>query len=74
MVHLEVVIVDMTSNYGPFMVHGRAATNDYFGNRLVGQLFFRLIDYSDRKINILLTKNTLLHIISNVFQTNVQTE
>ncbi len=56
------------------MAYGRAATKDYFDNRLVGRLFFRLIDYSDKKKNILLTKNTLLHIISNVFQTNVQTE
>ncbi len=45
---------------------GRAATNDYFDNRLVGRLFFRLIEQSDKK--------TLLHILSNVFQTNVPTE
>ncbi len=45
---------------------GRAATNDYFDNRLVDRLFFRLIEQSDKK--------PLLHILSNVFQTNVPTE
>ncbi len=46
-----------------------AATNDYCHNRLVGWLFFPLIGF----INFL-TKNTLLQILSNVFQTNVPTE
>ncbi len=27
----------------------RAATNDYFDNRLVGRLFFRLINFIDKK-------------------------
>jgi hypothetical protein len=29
----------------------RAATNDYFNNRLIGRLFYRLIDESDKKNN-----------------------
>ncbi len=36
-------------------MHTRAATNDYFGNRLIGQLFYRL------NAIILLTKNTIPH-------------
>ncbi len=53
----------------------RAATNDYFDSRLVGRLFFRLIGLKKHVFFFfLLTKNTLLHILSNVFQTNVPTE
>ncbi len=54
----------------------RAATNDYFDTRLVGRLFFRIIRLkrlSDYYF-FLLIKNTLLHILSNVFQTNLPTE
>ncbi len=48
-------------------VYSRAATNDYFDNRLVGRLFFRLIGLNTV---ILLTKNTLFLILLNVLQTN----
>ncbi len=57
----------------PLPVETWAATNDYFDNRLVGRLFFRLIRLKKNDL-ILLTKNTLLQILSNVFQTNVPTE
>ncbi len=52
----------------------RAASNDYFDNRLVSRLFDRLIGLKNVVFFILLTENTLLHILSNVFQTNVPTE
>ncbi len=53
----------------------RAATNDYFDNRLVGRLFFRLIGLKNIIFFYFIDKeNPLLHIQSNVFQTNVPTE
>ncbi len=39
-------------------MHTRAATNDYFDNRLVGQLFYRLIGLN---AIILLMQNTIPH-------------
>ncbi len=46
----------------------RAATNDYFDDRLVGRLFFRLIGLNT--IIYFIDKNTLFHILLNVLQTN----
>ena len=40
----------MGSN-GEKVIVSRAATNDYFNNRLIGRLFYRLIDESDKKNN-----------------------
>ncbi len=48
-----------------------AATNDYFDNRLVGWLLFWLIGLIYIFFFILLTKNTLLHILSNVFHLRI---
>ncbi len=46
----------------------KAAINDYFDNRLVGRLFFRLIGLN--KIILFYWQNTLFHILLNVLQTN----
>jgi hypothetical protein len=35
--------------YRPMQPATRAATNDYFNNRLIGRLFVWLIDESDKK-------------------------
>ncbi len=57
---------------GSVNIEIRAATNDYFDNWIVGQLFFRLIEL--KTFFFYWQKNTLLHILSNVFQTNMPTE
>ncbi len=41
--HTAQMVVRATQNNMIFNLHSRAATNDYFGNRLVGRLFCQLI-------------------------------
>ena len=56
-----------------FVIVFRAATNDYFNNRLICRLFFRLIDESDKKKKHL----ELPHLYSKTehyFKFTVQTE
>ncbi len=51
----------------PLLFATRAATNDYFDNRLVGRLLFRLIGFKKKNV---LTKYTLFPILLNVLQTH----